>query len=149
MQDVTRERVDYLRVTIAENQRQTKDIIMKNLDMYGDVERCPVRNLISHFTTKWAMLVLVMLGNERCLRFSEIRRALPDISPKVLSSTLKVLEGDGLLERTLYPSVPPRVEYAITPEGDSLMPILKDLINWGLSRMRRSASVGEEAGDEA
>ena len=109
---------------------------MTDLAKYADVEHCPVRNLISHFTTKWGLLILVMLGNERCLRFGEISRALPDISPKVLSSTLKVLENDDLLKRTLYPSVPPRVEYSITPKGDTLMPILSDLIEWGITWMR-------------
>ena len=103
------------------------------LKKYSDIEHCPVRNVISHFSTKWGMLILAMLGEARCLRFNEILHAIPDISPKVLSSTLKILEADGLVKRKLYPSVPPKVEYSITGKGESLMPILGELIRWGLS----------------
>ncbi len=106
--------------------------LLKN---FSDIERCPVRNLISHFSTKWGLLVLLMLGKYRCLRFNEIIRALPDISPKVLSSTLKTLEKDGLVNRKLYPSVPPKVEYSMTGKGDSLTPILDDLVRWATSHL--------------
>lgn len=105
------------------------------LKKYSDIEHCPVRNVISHFSTKWGLLILSMLGEVRCMRFNEILHALPDISPKVLSSTLKTLEADGLVRRKLYPSVPPRVEYSMTEKSDSLMPILGDLINWGLNNI--------------
>ena len=69
------------------------------------------------------------------MRFNEILHALPDISPKVLSSTLKTLEMDGLIKRKLYPSVPPKVEYSITDKADSLMPIVGELINWGIEQL--------------
>lgn len=107
-----------------------QDILQK----YSDIETCPIRNVISHFSTKWGLLILAMLGETRCLRFNEILHTLPDISPKVLSSTLKALEADGLIKRKLYPSVPPKVEYSITDKGDTLMPILSDLIRWGISQ---------------
>lgn len=97
---------------------------------FSDTEHCPVRNVISHFSTKWGLLVLLMLGEYRCLRFNEILRALPDISPKVLSSTLKILEKDGLVNRRLYPCVPPKVEYSMTAKGDTLLPILAELVRW-------------------
>ena len=106
--------------------------MIENRSKYFDIDNCPIRNVISRFSTKWGLLILAMLGEERCLRFNEILHFLPDISPKVLSSTLKNLESDGLVERKLYPSVPPKVEYSITGKGDSLMPILRDLIRWGL-----------------
>lgn len=105
------------------------------LKKYSDIENCPVRNVISHFSTKWGLLILAMLGETRCLRFNEILHALPDISPKVLSSTLKTLECDGLVSRKLYPSIPPKVEYSITDKGDTLMPILGDLIRWGITQL--------------
>lgn len=105
------------------------------LKKYTDIDHCPVRNVIAHFSTKWGLLILTMLGEARCLRFNEILRALPDISPKVLSTTLKTLESDGLVSRKLYPSVPPKVEYSITEKGDSLMPILAQLVTWGLNQL--------------
>ncbi len=113
------------------NQKKMQEILKK----YSDIGNCPVRNVISHFSTKWGLLVLAMLGEARCLRFNEILHALPDISPKVLSSTLKILDGDGLVSRKLYPSIPPKVEYSITDKGDTLMPILGDLIRWGISQL--------------
>lgn len=70
------------------------------------------------------------------MRFNEILHTLPDISPKVLSSTLKILETDGLIKRKLYPSIPPKVEYSITEKGDSLIPILGELIKWGLKNIQ-------------
>ncbi len=106
------------------------------LKKYSDVEHCPVRQVISHFSTKWGLLILAMLGEFRCLRFNEISHALVDISPKVLSSTLKTLENDGLVRRDVYPSVPPKVEYSITPKGDTLLPILEQLIAWGASQAK-------------
>ena len=102
---------------------------------YSDIQHCPIRNVISHFSTKWGLLILSMLGEYQCLRFNEISRALPDISPKVLSSTLKMLESDGLISRKIYPVVPPRVEYSITGKGQSLIPILNELIKWGIRHM--------------
>ncbi|MDE6084832.1 MAG: helix-turn-helix transcriptional regulator, partial [Muribaculaceae bacterium] len=64
--------------------------------------------------------------------FNEISRAIPDISSKVLSDTLKKLENDNLIQRKLYAEIPPRVEYSLTEVGKSLMPVLSDLIKWAL-----------------
>lgn len=105
------------------------------LQKYSDIENCPIRNIISHFSTKWGLLILTMLGETRCMRFNEILHALPDLSPKVLSSTLKTLEEDGLITRKLYPTVPPKVEYSVTEKTDTLLPILRDLIQWGLKQL--------------
>ena len=70
------------------NEKKMQEILKK----YSDIGNCPVRNVISHFSTKWGLLILALLGETRCLRFNEILHALPDISPKVLSSTLKTLK---------------------------------------------------------
>lgn len=113
----------------------SKKKMQEILKKYSDIQHCPVRNLISHFSSRWGLLILAMLGETRCMRFNEILHALPDISPKVLSSTLKVLESDGLVRRKLYPSVPPKVEYSITDKADSLMPILGSLIKWGIEHL--------------
>ncbi|MEE1207349.1 MAG: helix-turn-helix domain-containing protein [Muribaculaceae bacterium] len=106
------------------------------LKKYTDTAHCPIRNVISHFSSKWGLLLLAMLGECRTLRFNEMRHAIPDISPRVLSSTLKSLESDGLVSRRVLPTVPPGVEYSITDKGLSLIPILSDLIRWGINQLR-------------
>ena len=102
---------------------------------FANIEICPVRNVIARFGNKWALLILLILNEEGCLRFNQLRKYIPDISSKVLSSTLQVLEADGLVRRTVYPEVPPRVEYALTEMGQSLMPIIHELTQWALSNM--------------
>ena len=93
---------------------------------------CPIRNIVDRLGDKWSLLVLYNLHTGGRLRFSEIHRRMTDISQKMLASTLRRLEQDGLLSRTVYPEVPPRVEYALTPRGESLMPHLVSLIGWAL-----------------
>ena len=102
---------------------------------FANIEICPVRNVIARFGNKWALLIMLVLKEEGCLRFNQLRKFIPDISPKVLSSTLQILEADGLVKRTLYPEVPLRVEYQLTEMGHSLMPIIADLTQWALSNM--------------
>ena len=71
--------------------------------------------------------------------FNEIGRAIPDISPKVLTETLKSLEADGLISRKLYAEIPPKVEYSLTELGKSLMPLLGNLIEWALDNFNAIA----------
>lgn len=91
-----------------------------------------MRNVLSRFSGKWSILILCVLAESGTARFSVLSKAIPDISPKVLADTLKNLERYGLVSRTLYPEVPPKVEYALTELGQSLMPILNQLISWAL-----------------
>lgn len=93
---------------------------------------CPIRNIVARFGDKWSLLVLYNLHTSGRMRFSELHRRMTDISQKMLTSTLRRLEQDGLLSRTVYPQVPPRVEYTLTPRGESLMPHLTSLIGWAL-----------------
>ena len=95
------------------------------------IEMCPIRNIVARFGNKWSLLVVVLLSEREATRFNELCRAIPDISSRVLSSTLKMLEADGLVSRTVYPEVPPRVEYSLTELGRSLKPILDAMQNWG------------------
>lgn len=90
-----------------------------------------MRNVIAHFANKWSMLLLVILDEFGVMRFNELSRAIPDISPKVLSGHLKTLESVGLVKRILYAEVPPRTEYELTVLGRSLIPILNQLSAWG------------------
>ncbi|MEZ3532783.1 MAG: helix-turn-helix transcriptional regulator [Muribaculaceae bacterium] len=106
--------------------------LKENLKKFTGIESCPVRNIIARFSGKWSMLILCVLAENGATRFNEIGKALPDISPKVLAETLRNLESDGLISRTLYAEIPPRVEYALTDLGNSLMPVIRSLISWAI-----------------
>jgi len=93
---------------------------------------CPIRNVISHITDKWSLLVLYTLEQHNVLRFSDLWRQIPDISQKMLTSTLRNLENDGIIIREVFMEVPPRVEYSLSERGQTLMPHLDALISWGL-----------------
>lgn len=102
----------------------------KNSNKYSDAEHCPVRNVIDRIGDKWSVLILLILEECGVLRFNEICGYIKTISQKMLSSTLKDLEADGLVKRTIYPQIPPRVEYQLTRRGKSLMPHLHGLVHW-------------------
>lgn len=92
---------------------------------------CPIRNVLARISSKWALAVLYTLDrSDGPLRFKDIERANPDISQKMLTSTLRGLEADGLVSRTVYAEVPPRVEYAMTERGQSFMPVMRQLLDW-------------------
>lgn len=113
--------------------------LKENLKKYTGIASCPVRNVISRFSGKWTMLVLCVLAENEATRFNEIGRAIPDISPKVLTETLKSLEADGLISRKLYAEIPPKVEYSLTELGKSLIPLLRNLIEWALDNFEAIA----------
>jgi DNA-binding HxlR family transcriptional regulator len=93
---------------------------------------CPIRNILSRFGDKWSILVLLELEKNGTMRFNELNRSIPDISQKMLTTTLRTLEADGLIVRTIYPEVPPRVEYCLTEVGNSLLPHFQSLVDWAL-----------------
>lgn len=96
---------------------------------------CPIRNVISHITDKWSLLVLYTLEQKEVLRFKDLWRQIPDISQKMLTSTLRHLEDDGIISREVFTEVPPRVEYQLSERGKSLMPHLDALLFSMCSRM--------------
>ena len=106
--------------------------IQENLKIFTRTEECPIRNVVARFSGKWSMLILSVLSVNEQTRFKEIGKAIPDISPKVLSETLKKLENDRLIERRLYAEVPPRAEYRLTDLGRSLIPVLGELVKWAM-----------------
>ena len=101
------------------------------------IEICPVRNVIARFGNKWALLVVLVLSEHEKVRFSELCRLIPDISSRVLSGTLKTLEADGLVSRTTYPVVPPKVEYQLTEMGRTLVPLIVQLTEWAQTNMKK------------
>ena len=96
---------------------------------------CPVRNVLSRVGDKWSMLVLFPLEGQPSIRFKELQRSIPDISQKILTATLKMLEADGLINREAFPEVPPRVEYSLTEKGKSLLPLIDALLSWATDNM--------------
>lgn len=91
---------------------------------------CPVETTLSLIGNKWKVLILrdLMTGTKR---FGELKRSVGDISQKVLTAQLRDMEENGLISRKVYAEVPPRVEYSLTPLGESLSPILSAMKNWG------------------
>ncbi|GAB2700680.1 winged helix-turn-helix transcriptional regulator [Paenibacillus thermoaerophilus] len=80
---------------------------------------------------KWKLIILWHLGMEGTKRFSELKKLIPHITQKMLTNQLRELEEDQLVYRKVYPEVPPRVEYSLAPYGESLMPVLKAMYEWG------------------
>jgi DNA-binding HxlR family transcriptional regulator len=92
-------------------------------------EECPVREVLDRIGDKWSVLVVFHLS-QGTLRFSELRRRIDRISHRMLTATLRGLERDGLVSRTQYPTIPPRVEYALTSMGETLLDPIQALERW-------------------
>ena len=92
-------------------------------------EDCQVRQILDRVADKWSLLVIALLENRR-LRFTELRREIDGVSQRMLTVTLRSLERDGLVKRTVHPVVPPRVEYELTPLGGTLHATIRSLVTW-------------------
>ena len=100
------------------------------------IEMCPVRNVIARFGNKWALLTVLIIGEQDVIRFNELSRLIPDVSSRVLSSTLRTLEAEGFIDRKVYAVVPPKVEYSLTTLGKSLLPLIQQLTEWAQTNMK-------------
>ena len=96
---------------------------------------CPIRNVLSHICGKWSLLVIYVMRQRDSIRFNALHRAIPDISQKVLTSTLRSLETDGFITRQVYAEVPPRVEYSLTDRARSFIPLVESMIAWAQNNM--------------
>lgn len=98
---------------------------------------CPIRNILARICDKWSMLIIYTLNAhaDEPLRFNALRKLIPDISQKMLTSTLRTLEEDGFVRRVVYAEVPPRVEYSLTDRSFTLIPIIEELIGWAANNM--------------
>lgn len=105
----------------------------KKLD-YEYYKAAPVLEWLGN---KWALVVLMTISESGPVRFNELYRTIPSVSEKVLSQVLKQLTTDGIIDRQLYPDVPPRVEYSITDLGRTLLPHVQALIDWGRENFDR------------
>ena len=113
------------------------------MELNSEYLACPIRHVISKFCDKWSLLALYTIHEHGVMRFSELHRHMSDCSQKMLSATLKKLQRHHLVDRTLYPEVPPRVEYSLTESGRSLMPAVLGLIAWAKEHFEVVASVND------
>jgi DNA-binding HxlR family transcriptional regulator len=104
----------------------TDDDQVRQWDVRAD---CEVRYILDRVADKWSLLVIALL-ERRTMRFTELRRAVDGVSQRMLTVTLRQLERDGLVKRTVHPVVPPRVDYELTPLGLSLYEVIKSLVVW-------------------
>lgn len=95
--------------------------------------RCPAECTLEVIGGSWKVPILWHLA-KGTMRFSELRRALDRVTAKILAQQLRALEADGLVHRKVYPQVPPKVEYSLTPAGQSLMPVVAAMCRWGAKR---------------
>lgn len=95
-----------------------------------ELPACPVATTVQMIGSKWKLLILRNLM-QRPWRFNELKKDLDGISQKVLTDSLHSMEADGIITRTVYPEVPPRVEYALSELGESMRPIMKAMEKWG------------------
>ncbi len=97
---------------------------------------CPIRNILSRICDKWSLVILYTLSKEGGpMRFNALQRKNPDITQKVLTSTLRTLAEDGLVDRKVYAEMPPRVEYALTERSLTLLPHMNGLVGWAKDNM--------------
>jgi DNA-binding HxlR family transcriptional regulator len=114
--------------TISDNQ------VEKNL--HSDKDFCPVQATLGIFSGKWKMLLLWNLRHG-AKRFGELGRDISGITPAMLTNHLRELEEDGIVARHTWPEVPPRVEYRLTPAGESLIPVIATMEKWAIDYYRR------------
>ena len=95
---------------------------------------CGVEQALKLLEGRWKLVILFHLFGGRVLRFSDLERAIPAISQKMLAQQLRQMEGDGIVRRIVYPQVPPKVEYALTDWGQALCPALDALLSWAAAR---------------
>ncbi|MCA1941286.1 MAG: helix-turn-helix transcriptional regulator [Caenispirillum bisanense] len=109
---------------------------------------CVVEGTLDLIEGKWKGLVLYHLMDSGTLRFNELRRRLPNCTQRMLTTQLRELEEDGLLARRVYAEVPPKVEYSLTPRGESLRPVIAALKAWGDANVVLAPAAAAEAGGD-
>ncbi|MGW5385628.1 winged helix-turn-helix transcriptional regulator [Nocardia sp. NPDC003963] len=104
---------------------------------------CPVSGLMSRIGDKWSLLVIALLARRR-YRYNDLHRSIEGISQRMLTRTLRALEEDGLVDRVVYPTVPPAVEYGLTPLGETLLVPLSALADWAVDHFGAATTAGSD-----
>ncbi|WP_418895902.1 winged helix-turn-helix transcriptional regulator [Sporosarcina cyprini] len=106
-----------------------------------EAEQCKVEEALGILVGKWKPIILLNLFNEGTLRFSELKRLMPGITQKMLTKQLRELEEEDIVDRIVYPEVPPRVEYSISEYGRSLQTVLNTMHEWGTAHAIRKGKL--------
>ena len=106
---------------------------------------CPIKDVLHNTSDKWSTLVMMVLGQEKTLRFNELKTVVSGISQKMLTVTLKNLERYGLVERKMYPQIPPKVEYTITSLGEEYLQHFVVMLTWACNNLGHIAAVQKKA----
>jgi DNA-binding HxlR family transcriptional regulator len=114
-----------------------------NTNSLSYLEKCPVTATMEVIGGKWKLLILHLINND-IRRFGKMSMMLKDISKQMLTTQLRELENDGIIERTIYPEIPPRVEYALSTKGKSLLPIVEQMKNWGNENILKTKPAKKE-----
>jgi DNA-binding HxlR family transcriptional regulator len=112
-------------------------------NMCNTDEAKDVRRILSLVGDKWTLLVITLLGH-RTMRFNEIRHEIEEISQRMLTLTLRQLERDGIINRKIYPTVPPKVEYWLTPLGQTLLETMQSLVDWTIAHREEIISARDD-----
>jgi len=122
--------------------RRIQDVLRAQNISGSNLEECPVRQVLDQIGDKWSTLMLLTLS-EKPYRFGELRRLIPDISQRMLTQTLRDLQRNGLISRTVFPTQPPSVEYRLTSLGQSLLEPMGLLVRWAEKHYGRILSARE------
>ena len=118
-------------IKIGTIRRDSVNMSMDEFNEKGTIQETSFGYTLSVIGGKWKMLILYLLAENQPVRFNDMKRRIGSITFKTLSSQLKELEADGMVKRKEYPQIPPKVEYSLTPKGESLLPLLEQLCEWG------------------
>lgn len=110
----------------------------------GSMQFCPVKDILGHFADKWSIFTILALGKREKVRFNELKEMVEGISQRMLTVTLRSLEENGLVDRKLYPEIPPRVEYRLTPLGRGLLEKILELASWSSMNMEAIVKARKE-----
>lgn len=115
-------------MTITNRDRERIEAVLSGTCMQKKI--CPVKDIMASYSDKWSMFTILLLGKHQKLRFTELKTEISGISQRMLTVTLRSLEEDGIVDRIIYPEIPPRVEYSLTQLGESLLKQIMHLATW-------------------
>lgn len=118
-------------ILLATTRKDSVNMSMADYKETRKIQETPYGYTISVIGGKWKMLILYLLSENQPVRFNEMKRQIGVITFKMLSSQLKELEADGMVNRKEYPQIPPKVEYSLTPKAETLLPVMEQLCEWG------------------
>ena len=139
--------MDTIKAPAALQPMKKVEKFLATMPQSGQFNICPVKDVLHTLTDKWSILIMMSLGRDKTLRFNELKSQIAGISQKMLTVALKNLEASGMVNRKVYPQIPPKVEYSITPVGDEFLQHLVVMLRWAcenantIGRLRKRKKV--------